>query len=499
MPSSSLADASHPPAQSPPQSAGYLVHNGIRFRIPQAKTSAPQTPQAPTGHRGSIAAAAATAASEESMATAITKLLRDQFATTSMAARNSQLRTWLSMHRMAFCRSDDPPPPFPLTEDIIVRVAALFKAAGYRSFDNYIGRAKAEHIALGTDAGGEWSHSLDRASKDAMRSVARGIGKARQSTPIDIVAISRLALPSEPLIPGGPISPAEFAMAGTLFMLREIELAAARTNHITIHDSHASASWLLPSSKTDCRAVGVTRTLDCMCGVVELRGICPVSILQLQLNRVASLAACLGCDASSLPLFPDARGLEVSRANAVATIVGLSQRSGFRTTAPNGSQLYGGHSLRTGGATLYASMGVHPLRIQALGRWRSPLVLHYAGEAMASNVVKDLKRGNFNPLSTGPAAPSDTAVIIERLCSRLSALEQNMAATEPSTCEDEAVVVNVATQCLHKIVVSDTTHASRTICGWQFADEQIALLTDDPSLYQECDICFRIHISDSDS
>ena len=82
----------------------------------------------------------------------------------------------------------------------------------------------------------------------------------------------------------------------------------------------------------------------------------------------------------------------------------------------------------------------------------------------------------------------------------LAALEQNVAATMPSTTDEEAVVVNLATQCMHKILVSDTNSASRTICGWQFADEQVSLLVDEPSLYSECDTCFRnAHSTDSDS
>ena len=53
LPSSSTALVPRPAfAQSPSPAAGFLVHNGIRFRIPQAKASAPQTPQAASGNRG---------------------------------------------------------------------------------------------------------------------------------------------------------------------------------------------------------------------------------------------------------------------------------------------------------------------------------------------------------------------------------------------------------------------------------------------------------------
>ena len=153
--------------------------DGFRFRIPSARHSSGPPGQAAVGAtRGSLVAAGATAASDENMAVAIAALLKDQFASTSAAARNSMLRTWMSMHRMAHCRDAEPPPAFPLTEDKLIRIAALFKSAGYKSFDNYLSRAKAEHLALGIESGGEWTPTLDRAARDAARSVSRGVGES---------------------------------------------------------------------------------------------------------------------------------------------------------------------------------------------------------------------------------------------------------------------------------------------------------------------------------
>ena len=45
------------------------------------------------------------------------------------------------------------------------------------------------------------------------------------------------------------------------------------------------------------------------------------------------------------------------------------------------------------GAHLLASRGIHPLKIQSFGRWKSDLVVHYAGEALAVNVAADLRGG----------------------------------------------------------------------------------------------------------
>ena len=102
-----LSAAAAPPAA---RDDPVMIQGGVRYRIPQAKCkTTPAPPSAPSGARGSLAAAASTAASEENMESAITALLRDQFAATSVGSRNSMLRTWLAMHRMAYCRLDSPP------------------------------------------------------------------------------------------------------------------------------------------------------------------------------------------------------------------------------------------------------------------------------------------------------------------------------------------------------------------------------------------------------
>ena len=74
---------------------------------------------------------------------------------------------------------------------------------------------------------------------------------------LDTIAVAGLDLGDAPLISGGPVAPVDFAVAGTFFLLREIELAAARVGHVTVAAHGSSATWLLPKSKTDCRAVGV--------------------------------------------------------------------------------------------------------------------------------------------------------------------------------------------------------------------------------------------------
>ena len=57
--------------------------------------------------------------------------------------------------------------------------------------------------------------------------------------------------------------PADFTVAGTFFLMREIELAASRVGHVNLAADRLSVTWLLPKSKTDHRAVGISRMWDC--------------------------------------------------------------------------------------------------------------------------------------------------------------------------------------------------------------------------------------------
>ena len=95
-----------------------------------------------------------------------------------------------------------------------------------------------------------------------------------------------------------------------------------------------------------------------------------------------------------MPLFPTEAGGRITKTSAVATIVEIVSRLGTPTRCDNsGGQLYGGHSLRTGGAQYLAGLGVDPLRIQAMGRWRSSLVIRYSCNKGAHGITADTVRG----------------------------------------------------------------------------------------------------------
>ena len=478
--------------------------------VPLPSAAAPMPAAVYPGARhGSMAAALQATASDAGMAEAVEALVRDKYAPKTHTVRATWLRTWLAMHAAAF-RSEPPPPvpPFPLSPEIIVRVAAMFKAGGYLSFENYMLRAKSEHLGLGLVGPGSWSPELSAAVKEAIRSCNRGAGISRQSKPLDAVAVAALDLPDDPLVSGGPIAPADFVVAGCFFLLREVELAAAKAGHVTVSTDGSSVTWLLPTSKTDCRAVGVARTWDCCCAVPAMQPACPVCAISRQLARVRSAAVRLNRCAAEMPLFFAADGGEVERLPAVHTIFRLAELIGERITDDTGAYSFGGHSLRTGGAHLLASRGVNPFRIQSLGRWKSALVVHYAGESMATGIAQELQ--------TSASGRSDTAALRElrrligKLNSRLDAVEaaesaptdtvsplppssSSSTAPAPATDRSNAFILNRDTSKVHRSTVprSSEPHLWVTVCGWSYASRKYTVLDDIPRGTHYSNICPR--------
>ena len=75
----------------------------------------------------------------------------------------------------------------PLTAEKLLAVASCFKDARYKSFHNYVARAKDLHISAGYD----WTLLLTRTAMamKALRSVSRGAGPRRQALPINLEVV----------------------------------------------------------------------------------------------------------------------------------------------------------------------------------------------------------------------------------------------------------------------------------------------------------------------
>ena len=384
-------------------------------RPPVVPSSSSSNPPPPSGKESSVAPVAPAkrstklgkalevASDPDLMERALQDLEKDKFAATCSSSRDNWWRTWCRLHDAAALGGD----AVPLTVRSINHVAALFKAAGFVSYSNYAHCAKSEHIATMHRHGLPWTDDLEQALRDTKRSVTRGAGGSRQSSPLNIEKVWALGVWEDPLVTDGPIGPTDFLVAGTFFLMREIELAAADVGNVRLDIAALVVSWRLPTSKTDPRALGTERSWGCLCQAGKDVP-CPYHALVRQLGRVQGLAQVLDADLNAMPLFPDEDGYRITKGASIATIVEAARRSGELVLTPAGAQQFGGHSLRTGGASMLARWGLNPFRIQSLGRWRSNLVIHYSGSAMSHGATEEARAllqldRSSNPETVPPA------------------------------------------------------------------------------------------------
>ena len=153
--------------------------------------------------KGDLDRAVSAASSCDNKQSALEKLVDDMYASTSKKPRDALLNTWVKLHTAWFGETGEP--PFPLDEAKIVRVSALFKNGGYKSYKNYLSRAKDRRLQLGY----QWSENLNRKAQKCTRSVIRGLAGATRSEAFDLIAVHQ-ALDGIPhsLAVGGPAHPA---------------------------------------------------------------------------------------------------------------------------------------------------------------------------------------------------------------------------------------------------------------------------------------------------
>ena len=349
----------------------------------------------------------------------------------------------------------------------------MFKAGRYVSFGNYLSRAKTEHIATFESHRCPWTEELSVASRNASRSVTRGLGTARQSSPLDVHRVHALRLTVDPLAPGGPISPAHFATLGIFFLAREAEITCAAWADVHLDESRSEITWRLPVSKTDPRALGTSITWGCVCsGNRDIA--CPYHSAAEHAISLDSLATRLGRLPVTLPWFPDAHGNEVTKPMAVATICELARRSGAATSDALGRQLFGGHSLRTGGAVTLSGLGLEAAHIECMARWSSPMLLHYARLAPLKSLTSEyIKRARHGEQSLDAAT----------LSSKLGALQstvESLARRLDRDLEDcdipvtgaglDIYVLNCKSAIWHLATVHNMSLASGvTVCKWEYS------------------------------
>lgn len=235
---------------------------------------------------------------------------------------------------------------------------------------------------------------LDFAVRKATLSVTRGLGLARQSAPFDLLEALRVARQGDiPATDNAPLGWVNLLVLATFFVLREIEIAYLRIEHITISEDTRKVTFLLPVSKKDPKAVGCTRSWQCLCpgGGVDnpIRVDCPYHAAEAQLSLLrAHFTAPLS---PGLPLFPTSAGQPMAKAAVVAHLEATVAAYGAPTMQPSGAKMFGGHSFRVTGAQRLAALGVDVGKIMVLARWAGESVLRYIRDAPLDNLPAEVR------------------------------------------------------------------------------------------------------------
>jgi len=412
------------------------------------------------------------------------RLIQDFSAASSGDTRQSHLRTWTAFHREWFGAS---PEVIPVTIPGMLAVSAMFKKAGYRSFGNYLSSVKALHVQSGHD----WSQQHEQAARWCTRSVLRGIGPARQSAPLDLLAVHALNLGPEPVCDGGPVDPAAMFTLVAYFLLREIEASLAVVSSWTVRTDIQIIIWLLPASKTDPLALGCTRSWGCLCGGTRCGVPCPY---HCALDHLTFLQARFGPEAATgdFPLFPTRNGEVAAKDKVTLTFEALAAATGQATTV-NGVRVVGGHSGRVTGAQFLAGLGLEIPKVMLLARWASSVVYRYIAEAPLLAITTEVKR-----LLQTTLVQAESSEVLESLRERIASLEQAISnasvtlgptgqAEEVAPLEDANSIATEATFVLNEkngkmhrcLRPGDGSGlVTRSACGWKFLAQPYRLAAD---------------------
>ena len=381
--------------------------------------------------RGSMELAIAQAATTETRRRALEDLEDGFWANSSKRPRASYLRTWERFHREWF---GDSIPVLPLTVEKLKGVGALFKAGKYRGISNSMGVAKSLHLELGHT----WTEALALTAKRIERSVTRGIGPASQCKSLALPDVIALDLPDSPLVGGGPVGPSCLVVAGSFFMLREIEASLALWKSVTIKTAKLTVTWVLPASKSDPKALGKTRTWGCTCTATDLpedglAAACPYHAMLDQRTSVQTRFGLHDDELGETPVFPDSSGRPCTKQNVVRTFRQIAVLLGF---APEELEGIGGHLCRVSGAQHMAMMGLDVVLIRLMARWAGEVVLRYIAEAPLGTITDAYKR-----LASGKSLTTQ----LDDLCSELTALKNTVSGLAAESMQ-AAVVADLAVE-----------------------------------------------------
>jgi len=418
---------------------------------------------------------------------------QDKFSRSSAAARLAFERTWREYHMKATTKTPglECVAMFPLDPAVVKVIAALMKLDGFRSFPNYLSWAKTEHIKLGHG----WSLQLELEAKQGARSVARGLGQARQMAAFDVATVA--AAPQDvPIIATGcPVFPADMAVLGAYWVLREIEIAWATRSDVIISDKDSTVSWYLPVSKTDPRAKACYRNWGCLCTRLPVSQ-CPFHRMKNYLNKMDDfLKLPAGDDPAVRPLFPDSKGKVAKKEGVIKGLEGVLATVGVRVRDVQGRRRFGGHSMRISGSRFWATQGLEVYKIQIFARWGSATVLRYVADTPIANLTGEMAS------SSGSSIACPDRSIASLLSQHIRYAEEQLETLRAEIARlDRAIapsyVQNVDTKAWHHVLtggLSVPVTSWRTICGWPYGKARYSLSPDAPAAGARfCGTCLRM-------
>ena len=207
--------------------------------------------QYPSGQRASLTMALL-AAQPNNRKRSLDALDRDILSRTSQPAQASRRAAW----NVA---------PFPLTIESVRCRAASLKAGGYRSASLYLQAAVNHQMRFFHEP----VHPLIRSTmRDSVRSIGRGLGPSRLKEGFDVFALAS-AVDTDDLDMFDPTKRSHITDAFILsfwYMLREIEIAGAQRQHLTLEGDEVRL--LIPVHKTSTAGNLTSRSLRCPCRTV---------------------------------------------------------------------------------------------------------------------------------------------------------------------------------------------------------------------------------------
>ena len=410
---------------------------------------------------------------------------------------------------------------FPITHESLKCLAASLKQGQYRSaalyFQAVFGHQQRVLVA-------PVDEFLRQCSKQFVRAITRGMGPAQLKDSFDIADLAMIPIEetTTPFRLSSPGHGRDLCLVSARFMVRELELAAARAPHL--YTTGSTVNLLIPMRKTDQTGSLTLRSLRCACRI-KVHALCPFHAAVRHLARVRAHEK---FNVQALfPLVPDESGNTVSKSLMVEFMVRVIRATGTAAERPaaDGTLIprFGGHVLRVSGAQFLARHQVPLSTIQLLGRWTSsavekyvqsaplvglpnvaPAALHGVGPCQYS---RDLATPSAEPPNSAvevlpPAPPSEQAVdgnsipvAVAEVQTGLADVQAQLAALKGAVVPPDTVFVHRKRSFIvHEGGTDEKAHCPaewRTKCGWTYGITNFYRLSSLTGNYRRCRKCFR--------